>query len=94
MIRTQVQLTEEQARVLKAEARREQRSMADLVRESVSEYLIKRGVKDPKQLVDDARELAGRYDSGVEHLGERHDEYLDQAYDASEDRPATNSAGE
>ena len=39
MIRTRIQLTEEQARALKARARLEERSMAELVRECVAEYL-------------------------------------------------------
>ena len=41
MIRTQVQLTDAQARALKAQARLQDRSVADLVRESVADYLIR-----------------------------------------------------
>ena len=39
MIRIRIQLTEEQARALKTQARMEERSMAELVRECVAEYL-------------------------------------------------------
>ena len=94
MIRTQIQLTEEQARVLKEEAQRRQRSMADLVRESVSEYLVKRRVKDPGELAEAALALAGRYDSGVENLGERHDDYLAEAFDPPADSSSQDSPDE
>ena len=81
-IRTQVQLTEEQARALKARARDEERSMADLVRESVSEYLARRPAKDRRILLDRARSLFGRFRSGYSDVAENHDRYLDEAYDS------------
>ena len=82
MIRTQVQLTEEQARALKAQSRQEQRSMADLVRESVTEYLARRRTVDGDQLVRRARELAGRFRSGHPDLAEDHDRHLTDAFDS------------
>ena len=80
MIRTQVQLTEIQARALRAQARLEERSMADLVRESVSEYLARRHVVDRGELARRAMALAGRYRSGCPNLAEDHDAYLDEAF--------------
>ncbi len=80
MIRTQIQLTEEQARALKLQARREERSMADLVRESVSEYLARRGVVDRTALASRALELAGRFRSGRPDLADEHDRHLDEAF--------------
>ena len=81
MIRTQIQLTEEQLRSLKALAREEERSVADLVRQSVAEYLVRRPAVDRAELTRRARGLIGRYRSGVPDLAEDHDRYLDDAFD-------------
>ena len=80
-VRTQVQLTEEQARALKLRARNEERSMADLVRESVSEYLARRPERDRRALLSRARALTGRFRSGYSDIAKNHDQYLDEAYD-------------
>ena len=82
MIRTQIQLTEEQARALRAQARREERSMADLVRECITEYLARRHVPDVRELARRARALDGRFRSGCPDLAEAHDRYLDDAFDS------------
>ncbi len=81
MIRTQVQLTEAQARGLRTQARLEERSMADLVRESVSEYLARRHVVDRDEVARRALALPGRYRSGCRDLAEEHDAHLDEAFD-------------
>ena len=80
MIRTQIQLTEAQARALKSQARMEDRSMAELVRESVAEYLARRRIPDTEALAIRARELKGRFRSGHPDLAEAHDRYLDDAF--------------
>ncbi len=82
LVRTQVQLTKEQARDLKAQARSEERSMADLVRESVAEYLARRPMRDRRELIRRARDLAGRYHSGCPDVAENHDRYLEDAFDS------------
>ena len=81
MIRTQIQLTEEQARALKAQARMEERSMAELVRECIAEYLTRRRTPDMPELARRARALRGRFRSGVADLAEAHDRHLDDAFD-------------
>ena len=81
MKRTQIQLTEEQARALKAQARMEERSIAELVRESVAEYLARRDVRDVSELARRARGFRGRFRSGCPDLAEAHDRYLDDAFD-------------
>ena len=82
MMRIQVQLTETQVRALRAQACQEERSMADLVHESVSEYLARRQVWDRRELARRALALAGRYRSGCPDLAEDHDEHLDEAFDS------------
>ena len=80
MKRTQIQLTEEQARALKAQARLEERSMAELVRDCVAEYLARRPAPDVRELARRARGLEGRFRSGCPDLAEEHDRYLDDAF--------------
>ena len=80
LVRTQVQLTKEQVRALKAQARNEERSMADLVRESVDEYLAQRSGRGRHELMLRARDLIGRYRSGCPDVAENHDRYLDDAF--------------
>ena len=82
MIRTQIQLTEEQARALRTRARLEERPMAELVRESVAEYLARRPAPDVRELVRRARDLEGRFRSGCPDLAEDHDRHLDEAFDS------------
>lgn len=82
MVRTQIQLTEEQARSLKARARIEERSMAELVRESVTEYLARRQGPDIRELARRARDLEGRFRSGHPDLAEEHDRYLHDGFDS------------
>ena len=81
MKRTQIQLTEQQARALKAQARMEERSVAELVRESVAEYLGRRRSVDTLDLLSRAHGLKGRFRSGHGDLAVAHDRYLDDAFD-------------
>ena len=81
-VRIQVQLTEEQARALKVRARNEERSMADLVSESVSEYLARRPAWNHGDLLERANAMTGRFHSGSSDIAIKHDRYLDEAYDS------------
>ena len=80
--RTQIQLTATQVQALRAQARLQDRSMADLVRESVTEYLARRPAVDRDEVARRALALAGRYRSGCRDLAEDHDKYLDEAFDS------------
>lgn len=75
-MRIQIQLTASQARALKKRARLEQRSVADLVRTSVNEYLARQSARDRRDLVRRARERVGRYHSKRPDLAANHDRYL------------------
>lgn len=82
MVRTQIQLTEAQAQALRLQARLQQRSMADLVRESVSEYLRRRRAVDRDETARRALALAGGFRSGCRDLAADHDQFLDEAFDS------------
>ena len=81
MIRTQIQLTEEQLTALGELARQEELSVADLVRQSVAEYLVRRPRMDRAERVRRARSLVGRYRSGCPDLAEHHDRHLGNVLD-------------
>ena len=76
MIRTQIQLTEAQARKLKQIAAAEGRSMADVIRESVETYTASRVGRDRDEQRQAALDIVGQFRSGLNDLGSRHDKYL------------------
>ena len=49
--------------------------MADLIRRSVDAY-VERHRPDRATLVDRAKALGGRFDSGLTDVGEKHDAYF------------------
>ena len=78
MIRTQIQITPEQARSLKRLAARQGKSVAELIRLSLDAMLRTGTVRDEADLRRNARAAAGKL-SGPENLAQEHDEYLSEA---------------
>jgi len=78
MIRTQIQITSEQARALKRLAAREGKSVAELIRISVDNMLRTGGIQDMDELRRKAAAAAGKL-KGPENLAENHDVYLAEA---------------
>jgi predicted transcriptional regulator len=78
MIRTQIQLTPEQARALKRLAAKEGKSVAELIRQSIDTMLQTGGLRNQKNLRQKAVEAAGKF-HGPEDLAEKHDAYLAEA---------------
>ncbi len=81
MIRTQIQLSEDQSRKLKFLADIKGTSMAELIRVSVDAMLATTPIFDREQLKQRALALAGQF-SGPADLAEAHDRYLAEAYEA------------
>jgi Arc/MetJ-type ribon-helix-helix transcriptional regulator len=81
MIRTQVQLTEQQAEALKQAAARRGVSMAELIRQSIDQLLGKAGDLSQKELRLRAAAVAGRFRSGRTDVAVHHDEHLAEAFD-------------
>ena len=81
MVRTQIQLTEAQARVLKRLATVQNISMAEVIRRSIDQTLA--ASRAPS--VDDRRARAlgmvGAFGSGKRDLARRHDEALAEAFE-------------
>ncbi len=81
MIRIRIQLTESQVSALKTLAKAEGRSLSELVRECVADYLSRRHPPDIRDLAERASSLKGRFRSGHPDLAKAHDRFLDDAFD-------------
>lgn len=79
MIRTQIQLTEEQACALKKLAARRGVSMAELIRQGAERILAEQD-QDQDQKWRRAAALLGRYSDDACDVAVNHDHYLDDAY--------------
>ena len=80
MIRTQIQLTEEQAKAMKTLAMKRNTSVAELIRRSVDELLQKAVGPDIAERRRRALAAAGRFHSGKTDISTNHDDYLAEAY--------------
>ena len=80
LIRTQIQLTNEQARALKRLAAKEGKSMAELIRVSVDNLIRRGGDADPEELRQRALEAARKL-NGPSNLAADYDLFLAKALD-------------
>ena len=80
MIRTQIQLTETQMRTLKSLSIIRGVSMAELIRNSIDEFVQKLGVVDDAEQRRRAVQASGRYNSGRSDIASNHDDYLEEAF--------------
>lgn len=80
MLRTQIQLTEDQLRRLKTQARREGVSVAALIRRGIEQVL---GPDERDRRIERARRVVGRYHHDpATDVSARHDDYLVEAFEA------------
>ncbi len=79
MVRTQIQLTEEQARALKEVAARQGISMAELIRRGV-DRILEEQEHERKEKWRRALAAAGRFRSGYTDISVNHDKYLAEDY--------------
>jgi Arc/MetJ-type ribon-helix-helix transcriptional regulator len=79
MVRTQIQLTDEQHSALKRLAESKRVSMAELVRQGVDEVLKSGITVSDGELRKRALEIVGRFNSGKSDISEKHDEYFAEA---------------
>ena len=80
MIRTQVQLTEAQAMVLKRVALKEGISMAEVIRRALDKVAETEKTPDRKEIKRRALAAIGCGHSKIRDLSTRHDDYLAEAY--------------
>jgi len=81
MIRTQVQLREEQMDALRERASEGRVSIAELIRQAVDMLLESAGTIDDAERRQRAIAAAGRYHSDVTDGSANHDRYLVEAYE-------------
>ncbi len=80
MVRTQIQLTENQLDGLRRLSSQSGRSMSDLIREGVDAILAGRRQPSRQQRVERALRAAGRFRSGSRDVSRKHDRYLGEAF--------------
>ena len=81
MVRTQIQLTEKQAKALKKLASSRQLPMAELIRQGVDAILISPVVLNAEEKRKRALAVAGRYRSGKRDVSREHDKHLAEGFD-------------
>jgi plasmid stability protein len=80
MLRTQIQLTEQQVAALKARAAAEGVSLAELIRRCIDQMLASSVGPEPAERIRRAAAIAGRFHSGAGDLAINHDKYLAEAF--------------
>ncbi len=83
MVRTQVQLTDEQSAALKEISARSGRSVSDLVREGVEGVIARSASPSREELVRRALSVVGKFSSGKTDISRNHDDYFVEAILAS-----------
>jgi hypothetical protein len=80
MVRTQIQLTEEQSKALKELSAQRDISIAELIRQGIDFYLRYCGNISQEERRQRAIKAAGQFRSGQTDLSEKHDAYLAEVY--------------
>jgi hypothetical protein len=82
MVRTQIQLTQEQSRKLKRVAARKGVSVAEVVRRSIDTVLATEDLPDQEDIKARARAVFGAFEDSQADVSEHHDQYLTEAFGA------------
>jgi hypothetical protein len=81
MVRTQIQLTEDQAKALKKIAQSRRLSVAELVRKAVDTVIKSNTGVNTEERHKRAMEIVGKFCSGKRDVSKKHDLYLTEVYD-------------
>ena len=83
MVRTQIQLTEEQAKKLRelSAASPSRESVAALIRQAVDQFIVA-GKPDAAALYRRAESVVGKYKSASGDVSIHHDRYLEEAFES------------
>lgn len=81
MVRTMIQLTEQQATAVRELAGQEGASVAEIVRRAIDRMLSEAMIPPPKSRLE-ALKVTGRFDSGMPGIARGHDDELANAFSA------------
>jgi hypothetical protein len=76
MVRTQIQLTERQAKVVKAMAKAQGISAAEIIRRAIDDLIQSNLMVDEADKRERALRIVGRFRSGRHDISKNHDAYL------------------
>ena len=79
VIRTQIQLTDEQAKRLRELSTTSRESVAALIRKAVDQFIVS-GKPDRSALYRQAKPVVGKYKSDSGNISIDHDRYLEEAF--------------
>jgi len=81
MVRTQIQLTEDQAQMLRELSLAGNESVAALIRKAIDRFLVT-GTSIPNRAAQyrQALSLAGKYETAQPDIAVEHDRYLEEAF--------------
>lgn len=80
MVRTQIQLTEDQAKALKKIAQSRHLSVAELIRKAVDTVIKSSTIVNTEERHKRAIEIVGKFSSGKRDISKKHDLYLTEVY--------------
>ena len=80
MVRTQIQLTEDQTKSLKKIAATRHLSVAELIRRAVDAMIKTNLSVDAEEQFKRSLEIAGKFRSGRRDISREHDAYLSEGY--------------
>ena len=80
MVRTQIQLTEEQVKALKKMALSRHLSIAEIIRQAVDTVIRTNTMVDIEERRKRAIDIVGRFSSGKRDISRKHDTYLVEAF--------------
>ncbi len=82
MKRTQIQLTEEQAKKLREIAMKNHESVASIIRSAIDQFLTSSAKDDRSTLYRQAGSVVGKYCADKDDISVAHDRYLDEEYES------------
>ena len=80
MVRTQIQLTDDQVRQIKKAAMAKHQSVAELIRQAVDNILKSNAFIDLEERRLRAINITGKFSSGKGNISKKHDDYLSAAF--------------
>ena len=81
MVRTQIQLTEKQAKAVKKMASAQGVSVAELIRRAVDNIVNSSTTADTEERKRRALDVVGKFRSGRKNVSKEHDLYLTEIYE-------------